>query len=126
MIMKTLALMAGLLALTSSAHAQPLQVKGKFGFLGEFEISAAVAPKNSLFSKEFAGAMTVRHVGLCTHDGPDEFAGQMRLQKLGAARVKATLQFEGRECSFSGELSESRMGVLTCPGERLPIGLWLQ
>jgi hypothetical protein len=124
--MKTFALVVALLALSSSAEAQSLQVKGKFGFLSEFEISAAVAPKSTFFSKEFAGPMTVKHVGLCTHTGPDEFEGQIRLQKLSASRFKATLQFEGRECSFTGELSESKTSVMTCPDERLPIGLWLQ
>ncbi len=124
--MRTLALLVGLLALSSSADAQSLQVKGKFGYLSEFEISAAVSPARSFFTKEFTGPMTVKHVGLCTHDGPDEFEGQIRLQKLSATRIKATLQFEGHECSFSGELSETKMGVMTCPGERLPIGLWLQ
>jgi hypothetical protein len=125
--MRISVLLVALIALSSPAAAQSWQVKGKFGYLGEFEITSQVSPTKSSGSREFVGPMTVKHVGLCTHDGPDESQGQLRVQTLSSSRVKATLQLDGRECVFSGPLSESKTGVLTCPGEpALPIGLWLE
>src|SRR5260370_16029942 len=66
------------------------------------------------------------HVGLCTHNGPNEMLSYLKLQFVNAsAPIIATLNFEGRECSYRGHLSESSIGVLTCSGGlTLPLRLW--
>jgi hypothetical protein len=125
--MRISALLVVLLALSSPAAAQSLQVKGKFGFIGEYEILATVSATTSSGFREFTGPMIVKHVGLCTHDGPDEKQGQLRLQKLSSSRIKATLLLDGQKCIFDGQLSEAKTGVMTCPSEPgVPIGLWLE
>lgn len=111
--------------LSASADAQSLQVNGKFGYLGEYELSAKVAAQASNGKKEFSGPMIVKHVGLCTHDGPDQKDGQIRLQFTDAtSRITATLLFDGRECSYSGRLSETDVGEMVCPGAAVPFSMW--
>ena len=39
----------------ASAHAQSLQLDGKFGYLGEYELTAEVAAPASGANKEFSG-----------------------------------------------------------------------
>ena len=108
------------------AQAQSLQVKGKFGYLGEYELSADVAAQASNGKQEFSGPMVVRHVGVCTHDGPAQKDGQIRLQIAAAsARVTATLSFDGRECTYRGTLSRTDIGEMNCPGvSALPFSMW--
>lgn len=123
--MRTAVLALLLVMLGASARAEPLQLSGKFGYLSEFELSAQLstpAPN----ATELSGPMTITHVGLCTHDGPQQVQGQIRLRFAGAnAPVKATLVFEGRECTYSGRLSQSAIGEMNCPGiSTLPFSLW--
>ncbi len=71
--------------------------------------------------------MIVRHVGICTHDGPDQVDGQIRLQFAGAtSQVTATLLFDGHQCSYRGRLSQSERGELVCPGAAVPFNMWSQ
>jgi len=65
--------------LPTLAGAQPLQVTGYSGYLGEWELTATVTETGSGPKKE-TPALTMRHVGLCTQDGPEEKTGEMRLQ----------------------------------------------
>jgi hypothetical protein len=69
-----------LIALATRAQAQSLQVIGYSGKLGEWELSATVAEKVVDRTKEFSGPLTMRHVGICTQDGPEEKAGEIRFQ----------------------------------------------
>jgi hypothetical protein len=101
-------ILAPLIAIFSvSADAQSLQVNGKFGYLSD-ELTANVAAQASNGKKEFSGSMIVRHVGLCTHDGPDRQNGQIRLQFAGTtSRITGILFFDGRDYTYSGKLSET-------------------
>jgi hypothetical protein len=122
------AVFALLLTLFSvSAHAESLRLAGKFGYLSEFELSARLATPAS-HATELSGPMTITHVGLCTHNGPQQVQGQIRLRFAGAgAPVKATLVFDGHECTYSGRLSETAIGEMSCPGtDALPFSLWSQ
>ena len=90
--MRTLALLVGLLALSSSADAQSLQVKGKFGYLSEFEISAAVSPARSFFTKEFTGPMTVKQSG-----------DTLTIERtMGENKVTQTYKLDGSESKNAG------------------------
>ena len=111
----------------ASAHAQPLQLDGKFGYLGEYELTAEVAAPASSANKDFSGPMTVRHVGLCSHDGPNEMAGQIKLRFTDAAsKIAATLSFDGHQCTYGGRMSETEVGVLVCSGDTVPFSIWLK
>src|SRR6266536_5340201 len=60
----------GLLA--APASAQSLQIVGYSGYLGEWELTATVTENASGQIKEYSGPLTMKHVGLCTQDGPEE------------------------------------------------------
>jgi hypothetical protein len=122
--LRTPAAIAVLLLLSASVLAQSVQLKGSLGFLSEYEISASVSAPSG--GKRYFGRMLIKHVGMCTHDGPEEKEGDLSLQMLSPSRVKATLSFEGQECTFSGRLSDSNIGSLDCPNRPpLPLRLWV-
>jgi hypothetical protein len=116
-----------LAALATPAGAQSLQLIGYSGFLGEWELTAIVT-ENALGGKEYAGPMTMKHVGICTQDGPEERAGEIRLKiSTASSRLNATLSVAGVECSYSGQLSDAYTGTMSCPDrEAVPLRLWLK
>jgi hypothetical protein len=102
-----------LAALAGPARAQSmLQLYGKTGYLGEYELSGTVSEHISNGRREFSSPLVVKHVGLCAHAGPQETTNQIRLQIDGASqRVTATLVFDGVECTYR-ELSQN---LITAP-----------
>jgi hypothetical protein len=115
-------------ALATPAGAQSLQVFGYAGVLGEWELTATVTEKVSGEAKKFSGLLTMKHVGICTQDGPEEKAGEIRLQMSESShRISAALLVDGIECSYRGRLSDFYSGVMTCPDRRVvPLKLWLR
>ena len=94
--------------LPTLASAQPLQVTGYSGYLGEWELTATVTETASGANKEYSGPLTMRHVGMCTQDGPEEKTGEMRLRiSASSSQLNATFSVAGVECSYSGRLSDS-------------------
>jgi hypothetical protein len=69
-----------LAALATPAGAQSLQVFGYTGVLGEWELTASVTEKASWRTKEFSGPLTMKHVGVCTQDGPEQKTGEIRFK----------------------------------------------
>jgi hypothetical protein len=76
--------------------------------------------------KEYSGPLTMKHVGLCAQDGPEEKTGEMRFQISAiSARLNATLSVAGVVCTYSGRLSDSYDGTMSCPDrEAVPLKLW--
>ena len=125
--MKALFLSIALGALATAAQAQPLQLIGYSGFLGEWEVTATVT-EDSSGRKQYAGPMTMKHVGICTQEGPEERTGKIVLQRSASlSRLNATLSLDGVECTYSGQLSDSYTGTMNCPDrEAVPLRLWLR
>ena len=124
---RTLLLSIALSALIKPLHAEPLEVIGYSGYLGEWELTATVtatAPPR----KAYSGPLTMKHVGLCTQDGPEEKSGQMHFElSASSSRIDATLSIAGIDCSYSGRLSDSYTGTMTCPDrETVPLRIWLK
>jgi hypothetical protein len=122
-----------LLGWVGVAAGQTREVTGQTGVLGEWEITATMTEQTAGDGSRLAGPVTLRHVGFCSVDGPEEKVGELRLQVTDAqtvevgARVAATLLVEGTECSFQGRLNESYEGVLHCPDRRdVPMSLSLR
>jgi hypothetical protein len=114
-------------ALAAPVHAQSaLQLHGKTGYLGEYELSATVSEQISNGKTEFSGPLVVKHVGLCTHTGPQEAMSQIKLQFAASSqRVTAKLVFQGIDCTYQGVLAESYHGFMDCADHTsLPIRLW--
>jgi hypothetical protein len=114
-------------ALATPAHAQSLEVIGYSGYLGEWELIATVkeaAPGR----RGYSGPLIMKHVGLCTQDGPEEKSGEIHLQiSAASSRLDATLSVAGVECSYTGRLSDSYTGTMTCPDrEAVPLKLWVK
>ena len=103
-----------------------MQVYAKTGYLGEYDLSSTVSEQFANGIKEYSGPLAVKHVGLCTRDGPKETTGRIRLQVTGSSRrVTATLVFEGVECTYEGMLSEEYHGFMNCADKTsLPFRLW--
>ena len=126
--LRTAVLVTVLSALAIPGNAQSMQVYGKTGYLGEYELSGTVSEQTANGRKEYSGPLVAKHVGLCTHDGPQETTGQIRLHVIGSSsRATATLVFEGVECTYEGALSESYHGFMNCADKMsLPLSLWTE
>jgi hypothetical protein len=115
-------------ALAAPASAQSLQVIGYSGYLGEWELTATVTGNARLLSKEFSGPLSMKHVGICTQDGPEEKTGEIRFQISAlSSQLDATLLVEGQACTYSARLSDPYSGMMACPdGKAVPLKLWLK
>lgn len=122
----TLSLALSLVA--APAGAASLEVLGYSGQLGEWELTATVTEDGSATPKNYAGPLSMKHVGLCTQDGPEEKSGNIRVQMLASSpRMEATLQMDGVECRYRGILSDFYSGTMNCPGrEAVPLKLWIR
>ena len=125
--MRALLLSTVLGVLVAPAHAQSLEVIGYSGYLGEWELTATVT-ETTPGRKGYSGLLMMKHVGLCTQDGPEEKTGEMHLEiSASSSRLDATLSVAGVECSYSGRLSDSYTGTMICPDrEAVPLKLWVK
>jgi hypothetical protein len=119
-------LVIALTALPVQVGAQTIQLIGKAGFLNEWQLSGDTVAQVSNGKKEYSGLVTIKHIGLCTHDGPDVRTGEIRFQMVGPeSQIRGTIFFDGRECTYTGRLSASYFGVMDCPGAHgVPLTLW--
>jgi hypothetical protein len=110
------------------AGADSLQLVGYSGYLGEWELTAALTEDGSTTPKGYSGPLSMKHVGLCTQDGPEEKSGKIRVQMVPSeSRIKATLWVDGVECGYQGILSDFYTGTMDCSGrERVPLKLWIK
>ena len=115
-------------ALAAQAQAEPLQVVGYAGVLGEWELTATVTENARGWTKEFSGPLSMKHVGICTQDGPEQKTGEIRFQISAlSSQLDATLLVEGQECTYSARLSDPYSGLMACPDrEAVPLKLWLK
>jgi hypothetical protein len=115
-------------ALAAPAQAKSLQVVGYAGVLGEWELTATVTENTRLLSSEFSGPLSMKHIGICTQDGPEEKTGEIRFQISAlSSQLDATLLVEGVACTYSARLSDPYSGLMACPDrEAVPLKLWLK
>ena len=120
-----LAVMLGVVAASASARA--LEVTGTSGFLGEWEVTATVTETISGRTKDYRGPLVLKHIGLCTQDGPVEKKGELRLQISASSQLNATLSVPGTECTVRGQMSDSYNGTMTCSDRQvIPLRLRLK
>jgi hypothetical protein len=126
---RTLLILVALGALAAPARSESLQVTGYSGVLGEWELTATVVPERaSQRTREYVGPLTMKHVGWCTQEGPEEKTGEIRLQiSTLSSRLKAKVSVAGVECLYRASLSDSYTGVLVCPDRpAVPLELWVR
>jgi hypothetical protein len=121
-------LLLALILLATPAGADPLQLVGYSGYLGEWELTATMTADGSTTPNGYSGPLSIKHVGLCTQDGPEEKSGKIRVQMMPSeSRIEATLWVDGVECSYQGILSDFYTGIMDCSGrERVPLKLWIK
>jgi hypothetical protein len=119
-----LAIAAAFTYLRLPGNPASLDITGYTGRLGEWEMTAAVVRTGD--NNELAGPLTMRHVGLCTVNGPQEKTGKMRVRlSTFTPQVVAAIVVDGVECAYRGPLSEAHLGEMLCPDRRpIPITLW--
>src|ERR1700686_5337800 len=88
-------------ALSAPVQAEPRHILGYAGVLGEWDLTATVTENALRWSSEFSGPMSMKHVGICTQEGPEEKTGEIRYQISAlSSRLTATLLVEGIECTY--------------------------
>lgn len=114
--------------LATPAGADSLQIFGYSGLTGEWELTATVRGDASSPPKKYSGPISMKHVGLCTQDGPEEKTGEINLEMLpSSSRLQATLWVDGVECGYQGVLSQFYSGIMKCSGrEGVPLKLWIK
>src|SRR5215467_5731996 len=91
---------------------EAMEFLGQAGVLGEWELTGNLTEGGSGPHKEFSGSLKMKHVGICTQDGPEERAGEIRLQ-LDAhpeLRVTAQLLLDGVPCTYSARKTQAYEG----------------
>jgi hypothetical protein len=115
-------------ALAAPAQAEPRQILGYAGLLGEWELTATVTETARLWVKEFSGPFSMKHVGICTQDGPEQKTGEIHFRiSAFSSQLDATLLVEGVECTYSAPSSNPYSGLMACPDRAaVPLKLWLR
>ena len=111
------------------ASARSLEIVGYSGYLGEWELTATVTEGGSSNAQgEYSGPFSMKHVGLCTQDGPEEKSGKIRVQIAPSeTRIEATLWVDGLACGYHGVLTDFYTGTMDCSGrESTPLKLWIK
>jgi hypothetical protein len=120
----------GLLAAgAGSAEARSLRVEGTAGYLSEWELNGEATASDG--REQFSGPLTLKHVGLCSANGPEEKSGKIEFYISkpiwSSPEVHATLFINGARCSYSGKLSGSSGAFMDCSdGNAIPLTLLLK
>jgi len=134
--MKAIRILSGTLLLTivlpaggAFPAARTLEVAGTAGYLSEWELSAEVTAAISGDREQFSGPLTLKHVGLCSANGPEEKSGKIEFyisKSLWSSQIHATLFIGGNRCSYSGQLPGSG-GFMECSdGNGIPLQIKLK
>jgi hypothetical protein len=120
-------LLLPLLAMPVTAEA--LELTGRYGYAGEWAVTATLAEAEPAVSKrkrDFAGLLTLKHLAIC---GPGEVAeksGTLNLRRDGQ-RYAAILVIGEDSCAVTGTLSEDGVAFADCGRVgKIPLRLWLK
>jgi len=120
------ALTAACLILTvtaNAASAQSYSAKGQVGYLQEWEMTGSLAKTATHFSTDYAGPVTLRHVGLCSINGVEEKSGTLEVKVSSwSSKVEGTLVMPDDDCHVVASASQGYSGLLSCrTGQGIPI-----
>lgn len=114
--------------LAAPSGARTLSVSGQAGVLAEWDLTATVTESPDGEGRQWSGTLSMKHVGFCGVDGPEEKNGELRLTVSDPpGEVAATLLIDGTACAFKGHFNDGYDGVMTCPDRRdVPMMLMIQ
>ncbi len=103
------------------ALAQSYSISGHAGYLQEWEMKAKLTKTVTGGAEDFSGAVTLRHVGLCSINGVEEKSGTVQLS-VSRAGLEGTLALSDDSCEISAPAARPYSGLLNCrKGEGVPI-----
>ncbi len=117
---------ASLIGLGHGAGARELT--GRFGYLGEWDVSATLTPDKAgdASGSILAGSLRMKHNAVCGPGETPEKSGHIRLSVRGQ-RYAAQMTLAGSTCLFSGVLSESAHSFIRCGSDaQIPLRLWFK
>jgi hypothetical protein len=105
-----------------------MELLGQAGVLGEWELTGNLTEGGSEPSKEFSGSLKMKHVGICTLDGPEERTGEISLQLAGRSESPtAKLMLDGAPCTYNARKTHAYEGTMSCRGRApVPFIIWLK
>ncbi|UFX45957.1 hypothetical protein HAP47_0004370 [Bradyrhizobium sp. 41S5] len=105
-----------------------MEILGQAGVLGEWELTGHLTESAPGTPRQFSGPLKMKHVGICTQDGPEERAGEIQLQFTGTdSQVTAELVLDGAPCTYSARKTHNYEGTLSCKGRApVPLLVWLK
>jgi hypothetical protein len=108
---------------TPNAQAQSYSASGQIGYLQEWEIKGSLAKTTTRAGADYAGPVTLRHVGLCSVNGVEQKSGVVQL-KVSRSRLEGTLAMDDDSCRIDASASSPYAGLLNCRnGQGVPINL---
>ncbi|MEJ8847500.1 hypothetical protein [Variovorax rhizosphaerae] len=121
-------LLLAMAAVATQAASAALELVGYSGGFGEWEWTGKVVERAAGRAKEYSGPVTLTHTGICTQDGPETKAAEIRFQlSRFPSEMKATVVVDGVECRFSGRLTDRYTGSMTCPDRpAVPLSIWVK
>lgn len=113
---------------SGAACGQTYAARGAVGFLQEWEIKADLAKSAARASDNYSGAITLRHIGLCSANGVEEKSGTVELKMSSkTADIEGTISLSGDQCRVSTTAALHYSGLLTCKsGDAIPIKLSIE
>lgn len=127
--MRRLFLFVSAALLILSAPVGALELAGRYGYAGEWDVTATlseIAP-GAVRSRNFSGPVRLKHLAMCGPGEVSEKSGEIRLNRLGRERYAASLILGGEECSVSGILSRDEVAFARCATQgQIPLRLWLK
>jgi len=125
-----LILLLAFISAGGTAQAQSLRITGTAGYLAEWELNGEVTQRASGRSSEFSGPVILKHVGQCSHDGPQERSSEIKVRIFRSgqsSQIQTQLLYEGTWCTYRGELSaNSTHGFMTCNSAGVPLTFQMQ
>jgi hypothetical protein len=114
----------------AQAQAGSLRLEGHAGYLSEWELNGEVTAAPAAGREQFSGPLTLKHVGLCSANGPEERSGTIEFyisKSAWSSEIHATLSINGARCSYNGSPSGSSAGFMDCSdGNGIPLTLLLK
>lgn len=112
----------------AGAGASARELAGRFGYLGEWDVSASLAEEKAgrAGAPAFSGPVLMKHNAVCGPGETPEKTGHIRISLRGQ-RYTAQMTLAGASCAFTGTLSESAHSFVTCGSDRqIPLRLWFR